>query len=131
MEKMIGATSTTVASASSQDTPPVTVAYYPVVDADTALVAVPIQIPKPFWTSCDMCGFQFEYEFKYRDLLVKCPWCSNPFVAKERSIHYKGARTVERVHHAHDKELEDLQPNENVSVLGGFFYLCVCVCVTK
>jgi hypothetical protein len=60
MEEINGATSTTLASAPSHDK-----ALSMVVDADTARVAVPVQTLESFWTSCDKCGFQFEYEFKY------------------------------------------------------------------
>jgi len=38
---------------------------------------------EPFWTSCDKCGFQYEYESKYLGHLMKCQMCYNTFVAKE------------------------------------------------
>jgi DNA-directed RNA polymerase subunit RPC12/RpoP len=121
------ATSKAVATASTHDTTNLKVGHYPVVDADTALVAVPLQLPDPFWTLCDNCRFQFEYEFKYRDLLIKCPQCSNLFIAKEN---YKVARTVDLVSPAQYQKnkclvpkgkvavqkLEAFQPTENVNV---------------
>ncbi|PUZ51233.1 hypothetical protein GQ55_6G165400 [Panicum hallii var. hallii] len=120
MEEINGATSTTAASAPSHDMALAMVAC-PVVDADTARVAVPVQTLESFWTSCDKCGFQFGYEFKYLGHLMKCQMCSNAFVAKEMvgRAHKKNKCVVHKGKVA-AKRLQALQPTENASVPESF-----------
>ncbi|PUZ51246.1 hypothetical protein GQ55_6G167200 [Panicum hallii var. hallii] len=121
MEEINGATSTTLASAPSHDK-----ALSMVVDADTARVAVPVQTLESFWTSCDKCGFQFEYEFKYLGHLMKCQMCSKgmysletPYAEMVGRAHKKNKCVVHKGEVA-AKRLQALQPTENASVPESF-----------
>ena len=111
MEEINGATT----AASAHDMALAMVAY-PVVHADdTAGVPVPVQkLLQSFWTSCDKCGFQFEYELKYLDHLMKCRMCYNAFVAKETvgRAHRKNKSVVHKGKVA-GKRLLALPPTES------------------
>ena len=118
MEEINGATT----AASAHDMALAMVAY-PVVHADdTAGVPVPVQtLLQSFWTSCDKCGFQFEYELKYLDHLMKCRMCYNAFVAKETvgRAHRKNKCGVHKGKVA-GKRLLALQPTESANFPDSF-----------